>query len=390
MSFDTPIDRRGTHSTKWDMMEPLFKVPAKDGLAMWIADMDFSAPEFLQQGVQQMMENANYGYFCGLEDYHDAVCDWMQTRHGWQVRPEWQFSTFGLGHGIAMCLNGLTEPGDEIAIFTPVYHEFAAKISKTGRVVKELPLIVEDGVYRMDFDHYESLMSGRETMMMLCSPHNPAGRIWTQSELEALAEFARRHDLLVISDEIHADLTFSGHTHLPTHKAVPDLANRLICMTSASKTFNIAGARLGCVTIPDATLRARFAAFFNRFDLSPNLLGVSLTQAAYSAQGAAWVDELTAYLEGNYHVFRDGLEPVPGLKLMPMQGTYLAWVDFSGTGMERAEIHERVYTRARIAATPGHTLGSGGEHCLRFNLGTQRTQINEAVERLHTAFDDLQ
>jgi len=391
MSFDTMIDRRGTDSSKWDLMEPAFGVPAEDGLAMWIADMDFAAPSFLQDAVREMLEAGDYGYFCGLEKFTGAIQWWMKERHGWSVDTDAMFTTYGLGNGIAITLQALTAPGDEVITFTPVYHEFSNKIRKTGRVLKELPLVQdEDGLYRMDFDHYETLLSGHERMMIFCSPHNPAGRVWTAEELSAVAAFCIKHDLLLISDEVHMDLTYAGHKHLPMAVAAPEVTDRLVMTTSASKTFNIAGGRTGTVSIPCPTLRARYKTFFRGLDMQPNLLGVRLTRAAYSPAGAAWVDQLTAYLEGNYQLFKAGVDAIPGLTVMPMQGTYLSWVDFSGTGMGRAEFSTRVAQNARIAATPGHTLGTGGETFLRFNLGTQRARVEEAVSRLQDAFGDLQ
>lgn len=390
MTFDTEIDRRGTDCSKWDLMETAFGVSPKDGLAMWIADMDFAPGPFLQQAMQDLLARADYGYFCGLESYEDAIIGWMRERHGWSIERDWMFTTYGLGNGIAITLNALTAPEDEVIIFSPVYHEFAAKIRKTGRVVKELPLKIVDGIYRMDFDAYEDMLSGRETMVIACSPHNPAGRVWTQEELSALAAFCQRHDLLLISDEIHADLTFSGHAHIPMHVAAPEIADRLIMTTSASKTFNIAGGRTGCVSLPDPDLRRRFFKFFNALDMQPNLMGVALTRAAYSPEGAAWCDALCTYLEANADLFINGVNAIPGLRAMPMQSTYLAWVDFADTGMSRAEFSERVYGTARIAATPGHTLGQGGESFLRFNIGTNRARVSEAVARLTDAFSDLQ
>ncbi|WP_095587344.1 MalY/PatB family protein [Actibacterium ureilyticum] len=388
--FDAPVDRRGTDSSKWDMMERAFGVSPDDGLAMWVADMDFPAPDFLQDAVKGLLAKANYGYFAGYETFLDAVQWWMQTRHGWTIDTDWVFTTFGLGNGLAMAIQTFSAPGDHVAILTPVYHEFAAKIGRTGRVVTELPMGTEDGVFVLDFDRFDRLMTGREKMLLLSAPHNPAGRIWTQAELSDLAAFCARHDLILVSDEIHCDLILTGHKHLPMHLAAPQIADRLIMMSSASKTFNIAGSRTGCVTIPDADLRARFGTFHRSLDISPNLLGVTLTRAAYSQAGADWVDQLMPYIAGNAQLFNDGVNAIPGLSAMPMQSTYLAWVDFAGTGMNRDEIHDRVYRQARIAATPGHTLGTGGETCMRFNLGTQRARVAEAVARLQEAFSDLQ
>ncbi|SEO57003.1 cystathione beta-lyase [Salinihabitans flavidus] len=391
MNFDEIIDRRGTDSAKWDMMERAFGVPPEDGIAMWVADMDFRAPDFLQDAVQRLLETANYGYFSGMETFHEAVQWWMKTRHNWRIESDWIFVTHGLGNGIAMTLQALTAPGDRIVTFTPVYHEFQAKIERNGRVNTQLPLrLRENGTYDMDFDAYEAMMTGKEKVALISAPHNPAGRVWTRDELEALADFCLRHDLILISDEIHHDLVLPGYSHLNAHVALPQIADRLVVMTAASKTFNIAGARTGCVIIPDDALQERFAKFFRQFDISPNLLGVDLTRAAYSPAGADWVDALNIYLDGNYRAFKDGVDAIPGLTAMPMEATYLAWVDFAGTGMAREEFQDRIYKDARIAATPGQTLGRGGESFMRFNLGTPRARVEEAVARLSAAFGDLQ
>lgn len=390
MDFDTPTDRIGTGSTKWDMMEPAFGIPAADGLPMWVADKDFEAPDFLQAAVRGLVDRADYGYFCDFDTFHDAIEWWMDTRHGWRIDTDWLFTTHGLGNGIAMAIQTFSAPGDHVAIFTPVYHEFAAKIGRTGRVATELPLAIKDGVYRLDFDAYAARMTGKEKILLISSPHNPAGRVWTRDELRQMAAFCERHDLLLISDEVHGDLVYQGHEFIPTHAATPETEPRLVVMSAASKTFSIAGARTGYIMIPDPVLRERFGAFYRALDISPNLLGVALTRAAYSPEGAAWVDQLMPYLQTNRDLFCAGVDALPGLKAMPMQSTYLAWVDFSGTGMDRAEIHDRLKTSARIAATPGHTLGTGGETFMRFNLGTQKARVEEALDRLSQAFANLQ
>lgn len=391
MSFDEIIDRRGTDASKWDLMEAFSGVPAQDGIAMWVADMDFSAPDFLQDAVRGLLDKANYGYFSGLEKYHEAIQWWMQNRHNWTVEADWMFVTYGLGNGIAMALHAFSAPGDGVVTFTPVYHEFAAKIAKTGRKNTELPLAIQsDGTYAMDFDAYDALLTGDEKIVLISSPHNPAGRIWSREEMTQLADFCIRHDLLLISDEIHHDLILPGHTYVPTHVAVPHITDRLITMTSGSKTFNIAGARTGCVMVPDPDLRATFGAFYRSLDISPNLLGISLTRAAYSPEGSQWVDDLVTYLGENAKLFNERINAIPGLRAMPMQSTYLAWVDFAGTGMTQNEVLDRVQRDARIAPTPGRGLGKGGESFLRFNIGTPRARIEEACDRLTDAFKDLQ
>ncbi|MDF1669611.1 MAG: PatB family C-S lyase [Roseovarius sp.] len=390
MNFDETIDRRNTNSAKWDGMAAATGVTAPDAISMWVADMDFRAADFLQDAVQGLIEKANYGYFTGEQSMKEAVSWWMKNRHGWDVEPKAITSTGGLGNGIAICLHTYTEPGDEVIIFTPVYHEFTAKINKTGRVVKESPLVIDDGIYRMDLEALEASLTGREKVVLFCSPHNPAGRVWTHDELRALADFCVRHDLLLISDEIHQDLVLPGFTHTPLPVAAPEIIDRLVMMTSASKTFNIAGARLGVVTIPDETLRKPFAGAVRGIDLSPNLLGCVLSEAAYSPRGAQWVDALIGYLDTNRQIFLDGIAQIPGLSAMPMQSTYLAWVGFANTGMDMEEVIRRVKGDARIAPSIGADFGSGGEFYLRFNIATQKAQLQEAVARLQDAFSDLQ
>nr|WP_309503162.1 PatB family C-S lyase [uncultured Roseovarius sp.] len=390
MSFDQIIDRRGSNSSKWDMMEAATGVGAEDAIAMWVADMDFAAPDFLQEAVQGLLDKANYGYFTGEAEMKDAAAWWMRERHGWAAEPNAMFSTYGLGNGIAMALQAFTEPGDEVIIFSPVYHEFARKIAKGKRVVKESPLVIQDGVYRMDLDALEASLSGRERAVLFCSPHNPAGRVWSREELQALAAFCVRHDLLLISDEIHHDLIYPDQKHIPMAVAVPEVSDRLIMLTSASKTFNIAGSRLGLVTIADEGLRARFADVYRALDVSPNLLGVVLTQAAYSPRGAAWVDALVRYLDTNQQIFRGAVAEIPGLSAMPMQSTYLAWVDFTNTGMSMEEVTKRVKQGARLAPNMGADFGTGGEQCMRFNLALPKARLTEATDRLRAAFSDLQ
>ena len=388
--FDEVIDRTGTHCAKWDKMEALYGVAPQDGLAMWVADMDFRPPEVVQAALQQMLDHGIYGYFGDDAAYLEAIRWWMDTRHGWDLDPAHVFTTHGLVNGTGLCVQAYTDPGDAVVLFTPVYHAFARVITAAGREVRELPLVQQDGRYQMDFASYDARMTGREQLLMLCSPHNPGGRVWTREELQAVAEFAERHDLVLVSDEIHADLVMPGHRHLPMPVAVPESAVRLVMMTATTKTFNIAGSHTGNVIIPDPALRARFAAVMGGLGISPNSFGLHMATAAYSPEGAAWVDELCGYLDGNRRLFDAMVTEIPGLRSMPMEATYLAWVDFSGTGMAPAEFIARVEQGARIAANHGTTFGSGGEAFLRFNFATPRARVEEAGRRLQEAFADLQ
>ncbi len=390
MSFDEIINRRGTHCSKWDMMEKIYGVPTDTGIAMWVADMDFRPPACVSAAVQGMVDHGIYGYFGDDRAYLDAIRWWMATRHGWDVAADSILTTHGLVNGTALCVDAFTKPGDGVVLMTPVYHAFARVIKAAGREVVECPLALADGRYQMDFDAWDAQMTGRETMLILCSPHNPGGRVWTAAELAGVAAFARRHDLILVSDEIHHDLVMPGQRHTIMSKAAPDILDRLVIMSSTTKTFNIAGCHSGNVIIPDATLRARFAGRLAALGISPNSFGMVMATAAYSPEGAAWVDGLMAYLEGNRALFDAGINAIPGLRSMPLEATYLAWVDFAGTGMAAAEFTARVERQAQIAANHGGTFGKGGESFMRFNLATPRSVVAEAVERLQTAFRDLQ
>ncbi len=390
MSFDTPVNRIGTHCVKWDMMEKIYGVSAKDGIAMWVADMEFRPPHCVQRAIEKMAAHGLYGYYGDDADYLSAIRWWMKTRHGWEVAPEAIFTTHGLVNGVAMCVDTFTAPGDGVILMTPVYHAFARVIRGNGREVIECPLTNDNGRYTFDTAEWEAKVTPRSRMFILCSPHNPGGRVWTRDELRAIADFCVKHDLILVSDEIHHDLVYPGTKHIPMPLAAPEIADRLVMMTSATKTFNIAGSHSGNVIISDPALRARFAARMNALGISANSFGLFMATAAYSPEGAAWVDSLTAYLDGNRRLFDAGINAIPGVQSMGLEATYLAWVDFAGTGMAAPEFIDRVQKGARIATNLGTSFGLGGESHLRFNLAAPRAQVAEAVSRLQEAFRDLQ
>lgn len=389
MNFDEVIDRHGTHSAKWDMMEKLYGVPAEDGIAMWVADMDFRPPQCVQDALQRMLDHGIYGYYGDDSGYRAAIGWWMKVRHGWDIEDDWIFTTHGLVNGTAMCVDTWTAPGDGVVLFTPVYHAFAKVIKANGRRVVECPLALNHGRYEMDFDSYDALLDGSEKMVILCSPHNPGGRVWSRAELEQVAEFARRHDLILVSDEIHHDLVMPGHKHIPM-ALIEGIEDRLVMMSASTKTFNMAGAHVGNVIIPDKSLHAAFGARMMGLGISPNSFGIHMAEAAYTPEGATWVDALVEYLDGNRKLFDAAINAIPGLASMPLEATYLGWVDFTGTGMTMAEFTRRVEAEAHIAVNHGPSFGSGGESFLRFNLATPRSVLQQAATRLTQAFGDLQ
>lgn len=389
MSFDDIIERRGTHCMKWDSMEKLYGVPQDKGLAMWVADMDFRPPQVVLDAVQAQVDHGIMGYFGDDSAYRAAVQWWMETRHDWSIEADHIFTTHGLVNGTAMCVDTFTNPGDGVVLFTPVYHAFAKVIKANGRRVVECELTQDNGRYEMDFDAYDAQMDGSERMVILCSPHNPGGRVWSRAELQGVAAFAKRHELILVSDEIHHDLVMPGHTHIPM-TAIEGIEDRLVMMTATTKTFNIAGSHAGNVIIADPDLRAKFATRMMALGLSPNSFGLFMATAAYSPEGAVWVDELVNYLDGNRQLFDAAMNAIPGLKSMSLDATYLSWVDFEDTGMTREEFTRRVEQDACIAVNHGPTFGKGGDSWLRFNIATPRARVVEATERLAAAFSDLQ
>ena len=390
MNFDEIIERRNTHSAKWDKMEAMYGVSPKDGIPMWVADMDFRPPACVVEELQKKIDHGIFGYYGDDRAYKEAIDWWMQTRHGWNVEPDWIFSTHGLVNGTALCIHTWTQPGDAVILFTPVYHVFSKIIKAAGRLVTECPLVNNGGRYEMDFADAARRLTGKEKMVVISSPHNPGGRCWTAEELRALGDFCKAHDLVLVSDEIHCDLVFPGQKHVPAITVLGDMTDRLAMLTAPTKTFNIAGAHNGNVILADEKMRREFEGTMMGLGLSPNPFGLHMETAAYSPEGAAWVDALMVYLDGNRKVLDEGLNAIPGVVSMPMEATYLGWVDFAGTGMSTEEVRRRIEKEARIAINPGPDFGTGGETFMRFNFATPRARVAEAVERMQKAFDDLQ
>ena len=313
--FDTIIDRRGSHCLKWDMVDSIYGVSKDTGLAMWVADMDFRPPQCVLESVQGQVDHGVLGYFGDDSAYRAAIQWWMETRHNWSVEADHIFTTHGLVNGTAMCVDAFTAPGDGVVVMTPVYHAFARVIKSAGRTLVECEMSQEDGRYSLDFDAWDAQMTGAERMLILCSPHNPGGCVWTRAELEGVAAFCKRHDLILVSDEIHHDLVMPGNTHIPMTQ-IDGVEDRLVMMTATTKTFNIAGSHSGNVIIADDVLRSRFAGRMAALGLSPNSFGLFMATAAYSPEGAAWVDELVRYLDGNHKLFDEVVSAIAGLRSM--------------------------------------------------------------------------
>jgi cysteine-S-conjugate beta-lyase len=387
--FDSAPSGRGHHAQKWDDMERLWGVSAEDAIPMFVADMDFRAAPCILLALQTEIDRGYMGYFGQTERVSAAVVQWMGRRHGWTFDPGILRYTHGVVAGFAMVLDAFSSVGDGVIVFSPVYHAFYGKARALGREIVESPMHIKNGRFEMDLDALEASLKGHEKILVMCSPHNPGGRIWTAEELRAVAAFCARHDLLLLSDEIHMDLTFPGVAHVPTSVAAPEARGRLVTLTAASKGFNTAGGETGFVVIEDDDLRARFDVSHKSRGGTPNRFGMIMTRAAFT-DGAPWSDAVRAYLADNFALWRDQIGALPGIKVMDMQATYLSWVDFRNTGCDTADITRRLNGDARVVMSPGAQFGTGGEGWHRFNIAMPRSRLAEAIGRIQAAFADLQ
>jgi cystathionine beta-lyase len=387
--FDRVIERRGTHSSKWDNIAKLSGITAPDAIPMWVADMDFAAPPGVTEALAAETRHAVHGYYADTGSWAAALTDWLARRHGLKIEPGWVSPTPGIVSGLGQILQAMSAPGDEVVVFPPAYHAFRKIIVANERRILDVQLVETNGRYAMDFDALRRKLTPRTKVVFLCNPHNPGGTVWSPAELRELASLCAEHDLTLVSDEIHCDLVFKGAKHTPTLTAAPEAADCLITCVAATKTFNLAGAHVGACITSNAALKRRLDARIAASGLgSYNRFGMIATEAAWRT-GEPWLDALLPYLAGNRDLFDARIEAAaPGARSMHLDGTYLAWVDFSKTGLTPEDVAARVKS-ARIFVSPGEQFGPGGDTWLRINFATPRPILEEALGRLHDAFSDL-
>jgi cysteine-S-conjugate beta-lyase len=385
--FNRVIERRGTHAAKWDSMARLSGIEAPDAIPMWVADMDFAAPPGVTEALAAELTRATHGYYADTGSWAAALAEWMARRHGWRVDPGWVSPTPGVVSGLGLILQAVSDPGDDVVVFPPAYHAFRKIILANERRILDARLVETDGRYAMDLGALRAQLTPRTKVVFFCSPHNPGGTVWSVDEIRALAAFCAERDLILVSDEIHCDLVLDGPKHTPTILAAPEIADRLITCVAATKTFNLAGAHVGACVTSNPALKRRLDARIAASGLgSYNGLGMIATEAAWRT-GEAWLDELLPYLAASRDLFDARVQAAaPGARAMRLAATYLAWVDFAGTGLPPDEVAARVKNRARIFASPGPQFGPGGETWLRFNFAMPRPLLEEALERLEDAF----
>lgn len=382
--FDRVIDRTGTASLKWDFQR---EITGEDGLLpLWVADMDFPAPPEVIEALRRRAGHPVYGYTREPESWFEAAMEWVLRRHGWALQREWLVSCPGVVPSLNLAILAFSQPGQQVVIQPPVYYPFAAGIRRNGRTVAENPLRLEGGRYGMDFEQLERAADAGARLLIFCSPHNPVARVWRREELERLADICLRRGLLVLSDEIHCDLLQPGFRHLPTAALSPEMAGRTLTFLSATKTFNLAGLGGSLAVIPDPSLRRRFlelrAALWTGL---ANAFSVAATEAAWR-YGGPWLDRVLEYVGDNFRFLSGFLaHRLPSARVFPLEGTYLAWIDFRGLGFSDEDLKERILRRARVWLDDGPMFGAGGQGFQRLNLACPRATLAAALERIAAA-----
>jgi cystathionine beta-lyase len=348
--------------------------------------MDFESPAPVIDALRARAAHVVYGYPVRPPGYYDSLINWMRKRQHWEIKSDWITYSPGVVPGLALAIHAYTQPGDKIIIQPPVYPPFFAVVRNNGRQLVFNPLQVADGKYRMDLENLERQIDARTRMLILCSPHNPVGRVWTRDELTALGDVCLRHNLLIVSDEIHCDLILRGAQHIPLASLSDAFAQNTITCVAPSKTFNIPGLYTAAAIIPNARWRAQFNTARQNWGLEgANIFGLAGFEAAYRA-GEEWLDQLLAYLQGNLEFLQNYFEKfIPRIKLITPEGTYLAWLDCRGLGLDDAALKEWMRARARVAMNEGHTFGDEGRGFVRFNFGCPRATLTEAVQRIEQA-----
>lgn len=385
MNFDLRENRLGTQSVKWDKAEALFGV--SDALPMWVADMDFRAPEAVTDALKARLDHGIFGYTSPDENTREAVASWLETRHGYRPDPASITFSPGVVTAISMAVQAFTEPGDPVLIQSPVYTPFYQMIKENKRQVLHNPLREENGVYCMDFEDLEKKLSDSEVkLMILCNPHNPSGRAWSRDELMKLGSLCAAHNVTVVSDEIHSDLMLYGKPHTPFASLSEEFARISVTCVAPSKTFNIAGIQASAIIIPDRYKRAKFSAALHQNGISSlNTFAVAAIEAAYT-KGGPWLDALIPYIEGNMKLAEDFLrKELPKVRMMKPDASYLIWMDFSGYGFSDAELKERMLKKGKIILEPGTKYGPGGEGFMRLNVGCSAAAVKEGLERMKAA-----
>ncbi len=399
--LDTEFDRHGTHSLKWEFIVQGNQISSSDHahrkhgndrlLPMWVADMDFRCPPVVVEAMVKRAQHGIYGYTVPTESYFNAVTSWMKRRHNWNVEHEWITVSPGVVPAINMLVQSLIAPGEKVLIQRPVYYPFMSAIENNGGEIVSSALRYEDGRYQMDFNDLATVTADPAVKLaILCSPHNPVSRVWTSEELIRFGEICIENNVIIISDEIHSDLIFSGQTFIPFATLSDSFARNSITCTAPSKTFNLAGLQTSNIIIQNEEWREKFREKLRGNGLMvQNCFGIVALEAVYT-HGEAWLQEVMAYVEANYEYMAAYMkEHLPQITIIPPEGTYLIWCDFRQLGLSTAERKTLIMQQAHVYLDEGELFGPEGEGFERFNLACPRSILAAALERIRTAVDAM-
>lgn len=381
--MDEPIlyvDRKGTHCEKWDGLGERFG--REDLLALWVADMDFRVPQCVLEAEKDYLDTGVFGYYHPSEGYYQAFMDWEQERHGYSVQREWLRFSPGVVPAINWLIQIFTEPQDRVLVLTPVYYPFLHAVRDNERTLVACQLVHQDGQYTVDLAAFEAAIAENQVrLFIMSSPHNPVSRVWRREELTAMLDICKKHGVLVLSDEIHQDLTFDGHKHIPSATA-GDYSHMVITLTAASKTFNLAGCQNAFVVLPDAKLRKAYDAFTKRIHIREgNPFGYIAVEAAYRG-GKAWLQQVQEIIWNNYGYLREQLAiHLPKACVTPLEGTYLMWVDFAAY-LQPEEMERFFEETCGIAVDYGAWFEGDGQSHIRINLATSRENVEKAMSAI--------
>lgn len=386
--FDRQAERTGTRSIKWDGREKVFGNAGV--IPLWVADMDFETPEFIRKRIARRLEHPFLGYTFRGDGFASSFTGWVQRRHNWTVDPAWLTFMPGVVSAVSVAVLAYTQPDDEVIIQPPVYHPFYFCVEGHGRKLILNHLIHKDGRFTFDLELLRSQITPKTRMLILSSPHNPGGTVWTPEELDGLVAVCKEHNIWIISDEIHSDLIFSPNQHTPILKVAEDYQERIVITMAPSKTFNLAAMSTSVVVIPDPKARKTYEDLVHTLHIGMgNVFGFEALEAAYE-EGDQWLDQLLVYLKDNRQFIFDFLrKELPQVEMMVPEATYMAWLDFGKLGMAQDELNKFMIEKAGLGLNSGTQFGPGGKGFMRLNFSCQRSLLAQALKQLKTAIDQI-
>jgi len=385
--FDHVHDRNYTRSVKWDLRKAIFGTD--DVIPMWVADMDFPAPSEVNEAIMERAKHGIYGYTTIDQDVNQAIVDWQFKRHNWQIKPSWLLFSPGVVTGLHMAIQALTNPGDKILIQTPVYTPFYDVIETHNREIIKNPLVLENNHYTIDFNNLEAKLKTGVKAFILCSPHNPVGRVWTKNELEKIAHLCLKYDVLILADEVHADLVFPEHQHTPIAAICKDSSAQIVTFNAPSKTFNLAGLQASYIITENEKLRTKINKQLNKQGITAlNTVGNIALEAAYT-YGEQWLDHLLHVLhEHKQYVARRFKRETDVLDVVNSEGTYLLWLNCHKFEMDPSDLRQFFIKKAKVGLNPGSSYGHEGNAFMRMNIACPRQTLEEGVNRIIQAVND--